>query len=332
MNYLRDDFFKNKKILITGCAGFVGTHLAKKLLSLGADVTGTIYRHQPKINLEGIKLIQTDLTVNQECQVACKGIDYVFMCAANSSGAAVIEKEPLTHLTPNIVMNAQMLAASYAAGVKKFIFISSNTVYPVTNYAVNEADTNFSFFDKYHIVGWMKLFSEQMCTMYSNHISKPMKTVVVRPGNLYGPYDKFTWKESKVIAALIRRFAEGQNPLEVWGNGKDIKDFLYIEDFIEGLLNVSAKDDLQGPINLASGVPATVIEVIEALKDISGELNLQIKFDESKPSMLPVRLIDVAYAKELIGWSPKYSLKQGLRETYDWYKDFYSNNNPEHKK
>ena len=167
--------------------------------------------------------------------MATRKIDYVFMLAANTSGAAVMEKTPLAHLTPNVIMNSQMLAAAYENQVSKFCFISSNTVYPVTDEPVKEEDVNYEFFSKYFIVGWMKLFSEKMSQMYSKHISNPMKTVVIRPGNLYGPHDKFTWTESKVIAALIRKSIERYDPLQVWGDGNDLKDFLYIDDFIDGL-------------------------------------------------------------------------------------------------
>ena len=91
----------------------------------------------------------------------------------------------------------------------------------------------------------MKQFSELMCKMYSQKIKKPMETLIIRPGNLYGPFDKFTLKESKVIAALIRRSLEKENPFNVWGDGSDIKDFLYIDDFIEGMLMACLKRDKQ---------------------------------------------------------------------------------------
>ena len=90
-----------------------------------------------------------------ECKELCREIDVVVMCAANSSGAAIMEKTPLVHLTPNIRMNLNMLEAAYEYGVKKFVFISSNTVIHV-DYAVKEEDLQYSFFEKYHVVGWMK--------------------------------------------------------------------------------------------------------------------------------------------------------------------------------
>ncbi len=326
------NYYKNKNILVTGSAGFVGTNLVKRLVDLGANVTGTIYSKKPQNSIDSVRYVKVDLTDKSDCTKVCVGIDYIFMCAANSSGASVMEKAPLTHLTPNVVMNALMLEAAYSSGVQKFAFISSNTVYPLTNNAVTEADANYNFYEKYHIVGWMKMFSEEMCKMYSNHIKTPMKTLVVRPGNLYGPFDKYNKNESKVIAALIRRFVEKQDPLEVWGDGNDIKDFIFIDDFIDGLINSFKNEAIEGPINIASGEPTTIKDIINALILITESNNLKVKYDASKPTMIPVRLISNNLAKEKINFETKYTIYEGLHKTYDWYKQFYKNSNPEELK
>ena len=270
------NFLRNKKILVTGATGFIGTNLVEKLVSLGANVTGTIFKNNPQIEIPNVNYINVDLTKEDCCNIVCKNQDYIFMTSANSSGAETIEKQPLSHLTPNVIMNSLMLKSAYESNVKKFCFISSNTVYPVTDYPVSENDVNYTFFDKYHIVGWMKLFSEKMCEMYSSKINNPMETIVIRPGNLYGPFDKYTTKESKVIAALIRRFAERQNPIEVWGDGNDIKDFLYIDDFINGLLKSFTINNLNNPVNIASSVPSTIKDVINCLKIISNSKDVNI--------------------------------------------------------
>jgi GDP-L-fucose synthase len=259
-------------------------------------------------------------------------MEFVFMCAANSSGAEVMDKTPLVHLTPNVIMNSQMLAASYLNGVKKFCFISSNTVYPLTDFAVAEKDVTGEFFDKYFIVGWMKRFSELMCEMYSKKINNPMSTLIIRPGNLYGPRDKFKTNESKVIAALIRRVAENKNPLEVWGDGEDIKDFLYIDDFVDALIVTFKKSGDFDVYNIASGVPITIKEVIINLLQISGNQNTEVKFDPSKPTMIPIRMIDISKIKSEIGWYPKTSLYEGLAKTYKWYVESYQKRNRDGQK
>ena len=327
----KNRFYQNKKILVAGASGFIGTHLTKKLSDLGGDVIGTYLNHKPKKKIPNTKFIKADFTNYQDCLTATKNIDYVFMVAANTSGAAVMEKTPLAHLTPNVVMNSQILAAAYENNISKFCFISSNTVYPVTNFPVKETDVNYEFFSKYFIVGWMKLFSEIMSQMYAKHIKKPMKTIVIRPGNLYGPYDKFTWKESKVIAALIRKSIERHDPFLVWGDGNDLKDFLYIDDFISGLLKAFETIEDFETINIASSIPVTIKEVLNIILKINENLSANLKFDTSMPTMLPKRLINTDKIRKKCNWSPQISLPEGLALTINWYKDYYKDASPENK-
>ena len=323
------DFYQGKRVLVTGASGFIGTNLVRKLTNLGAIVRGAIHESDPQEVLPGVEYSTFDLLKLENCFKATKDMDYVFMAAANSSGAAVMETTPLVHLTPNVVMNSQMLAASYENKVKKFCFISSNTVYPLTDFAVKEEDVTNEFYEKYFIVGWMKRFSEIMCEMYSNKIKSPMETLVVRPGNLYGPFDKYTWTESKVIAALVRRAIEKHNPFEVWGDGLDLKDFLYIDDFTEGMLLAFAKSNHFMPINIASGIPVTIREVLAVILKTAGHNEAQVNFDSTKPTMIPKRLIDISKMQQLTSWSPETSLTDGITKTMEWYKEFFQDKKPE---
>jgi len=322
-------FFSGKKVLVAGAAGFVGSHLIQRLVNSGAIVRGTLHKSNPLLEINGVEYIKVNLESASDCELATKNIDYVFMCAANSSGAEVMTKTPLVHLTPNVIMNSQMLAASFANNIKKFCFISSNTVYPLTDFAVSEDDVTGEFFEKYFIVGWMKRFSELMCEMYATKINKPMPTLIVRPGNLYGPLDKYKKSESKVIAALIRRAYEKENPFEVWGDGEDIKDFLYIDDFIDALLETFPKSNNFDIFNIASGVPVTIKEVLKHIIDISNNGDIEVNFDTTKPTMIPKRMIDISKISRLIGWNPKTSINQGLKLTFEWYADTYRDVTPE---
>ncbi len=323
------NFFNGKKVLVTGAAGFVGTHLVKRLVDLGAEVRGTLFHKEPPERILGVDYLKVDLLKSSDCLQVAKDIDFIFMAAANSSGAAVIDKTPLVHLTPNLVMNAQMLEAAYANHVKKFCFISSNTVYPLTDYPVVEHDVNNEFFEKYFIVGWMKRFSELMCEMYSTKIKAPMETIVVRPGNLYGPYDKYTLKDSKVIAALIRRAIEQDSPFKVWGDGWDIKDFLYIDDFVDGLLLAFERLNKFDVVNIASGQAISIRDVISSILNAANYSNAEVVFDSSMPTMIPKRLIDISKANQLLDWSPRVGIDEGVRRTINWYRLHYSDATPE---
>ena len=313
--------FENAKVLVTGGAGFVGSNLIKRLLDTGASVRATIHQKSPQIVDDRIEYLRGDLTDQVDCHKAVADQDYVFMCAANTSGAAVMDKTPLVHLTPNVIMNTLMLEASYKAGVKKFMFLSSNTVYPLTDYPVKEGDVTNEFYERYHIVAWMKRFTELVCDMYATKVLSPMNVCVVRPGNIYGEYDDFEWETSHVIPALVRKVAERMAPLEVWGDGRDLKDFIYIEDCIDGMLAVMEHVDDPEPINIAGGSSVTVRDVLENLLEIGGYQDAEVNFDTSKPSMIPVRLIDIGLAKEKLGWEPRVSLKEGLTRTFNWYQN-----------
>ena len=324
--------FKNAKALVTGGAGFVGINLINRLLDEGAQVRATLYNKDPVINDHRIEYIRGDLRLEEDCEKVVDGMDYIFMCAANTSGAKVMSTTPLVHLTPNMLMNIQMLQAAYTFGVKKFLFISSNTVYPLTDFAVKESDVTNEFYESYHIVAWMKRFTEIVCEMYSNRIKEPMKTIVVRPGNLYGPYDKFDWEKSKVIPAIMRRAIERHDPFEVWGDGMDLKDFLYIDDCIDGLILAMENLDEFEPINIASGIPVTIRDVLTQILKSADYDDADVQYDSSKPTMIPKRMIDISLAKEKLGFEPKVSLQEGIRRTVQWYKEYYKNSSPEDKK
>lgn len=314
-------FFKNKKVLVCGGAGFVGSNLLLALLQFEANVRTTYHIRKPQITSNKIKYLKADLTNKADCKRVVKNIDYVFMCAANTSGAAVIENNPLAHVTPNVIMNALMLEAAYKAKVKKFLFISSNTVYPPFSHPVKESEAFAGEpFYKYYPVAWMKRFGEIMCEMYADKIKAPMQTVVVRPANVYGPYDDFNWETSHVVPSLIRKVVEKHNPIEVWGDGRDIKDLIYVEDFVEGLILAMQKLDKFYPINIGTGTGISIREVLKICLNIENYSNAQIQYDASKPTMIRKRLIDVGNAKKMLGFKASTPISVGLKKTIMWYK------------
>ena len=313
---------KNKKILVTGGAGFIGTNLIKKLLDIGCKkIRATYHNREPIIIDKNVEYIKCDLVNKKDCEKITKDIDYVIMGAANSHGAAFIEKHPLDLVTPNVIMNLLMLESSYKNNVEKFIFLSSNTVYPVVDYPVKEEEMmDGDVFEKYYGVAWGKRYSEILCKTYSTKIKNPMKTIVIRPANLYGNYEDFEWETSHVIPALIRKVVERHSPIEVWGDGSDIKDFTYIDDFINGLLMAIEKIEEFTQVNIGTGIGRSIREVLNIILEIENYNGANIVFNKSKPTMIPKRILDISKAKFLLGYEPKIDIQEGLEKTIKWYK------------
>lgn len=313
------EFLRGKNVTVAGASGFVGHNLVSRLKAEGSIVRAVIHESQPPEVLDGVEYVRADLMTEAGAAVAADGTEIFIMAAATSSGAAVMASSPLAHLVPNIVMNALVLEACLDAGVQKYCFLSSNTVYPPGDAPMREEDATGEFFDAYEVVAGMKYYSETMARLFSSRAHRAMQVLIVRPGNLYGPHDKFSEGKSKVIPALIRRAVGKEAPFSVWGDGQDIKDFLYIDDFVEGLLRALRLDSRFEVINLASGNSVQLQDVIERILDLSKHTNVELSFDKSKPSMIPVRRIDVSRAKQSLGWVAEVDLDEGLTRTIYWY-------------
>ncbi|MEK7615690.1 MAG: NAD-dependent epimerase/dehydratase family protein [Patescibacteria group bacterium] len=308
-----------KKILVAGAAGFLGTNVLKRLQAQPCDIRAVI--HESPLQISHDKVVKADLTLREDCTRVCEGMDVVVMCAASTAGAGVMEKNPLALVTPNVVMNTLMLESAYAAGVKTFIFISSNAVYPPFDYAVKEEEMmSAPPFEKYYPISWMKRFGEILCETYAKKIKKPMHTIVLRPANMYGPYDDFDWETSHMVPALIRKVIERMDPLEVWGDGTEIKDLIYVEDFVDGLIRAVSTLQTYQPLNIGTGIPVSVNDVLHTALEVDGYQQAKIVYNTSKPTMIGKRMLDVSKAEDLIGFRSSTSLRDGIAKTISWYR------------
>lgn len=314
--------FTGKRVLITGGAGFIGTNLALRLQGLGARLRLTIHDKPLQASFTGAEIITVDLRRAEDCARAVEGVDFVFICSAHTSGAAVIRATPLAHITPNVLINTLLLDAAYRAGVGKLCFVSSGAAYPPTGDRPVEEDEMFDGdpADVYFPAGWMKRYAEVLCRTYSEKITNPMRTVVVRPSNIYGPYDKFDFAVSHVTAALTRRVIERHAPLEVWGTGGDVRDLIYIDDFVDGLLGAFATEKPYCAVNICAGTGHTVRQILETLLEIDGYRDADVRFDPSRPSTIPVRLMDAKLARDSFSFTASTSLPEGLKRTIAWYR------------
>ena len=249
-------------------------------------ITGTYCTDKPKKQYPNVTYEKVDLTDPDSARTICHGKSRVYMCAAVTSGASVMASNPMTHFTPNILMNANMLNAAYEQNVQKYCFISSSVVYPDSDKTMNEADAKFEFFNSYQAVAWMKRFAEISCEIYGSWAPSPMSTIVVRPSNLYGPHDKFDPEKAKVIPSLIRKSQIHKN-LEVWGDGSELKDFLYISDFVEALVKAVDHYDNHQVVNICSGKEVTILEVAEIIKSYAMSKDARFEFKKGMPKMVP---------------------------------------------
>ncbi|MFA5317020.1 MAG: NAD-dependent epimerase/dehydratase family protein [Dehalococcoidales bacterium] len=314
--------FKDARVLVAGGTGFVGVNLINRLLSMGAQVRATLHRKDPVIPDKMIDYVKCDLTSMDDCKKIVSDMDYVFLCAASTSGAAVIASTPLVHVTPNIVMNSQMLEAAYFARVKKFVWLSSNAAYPPSGDHPVKEDEMFDGdpYETYFGVAWMKRYTEILCRMYSEKLKNPMTTVVLRPSNIYGPHDDFDFATSHVMAALIRRVVERHDPFEVWGTGEDVRDWIYIDDFIDALILAAEKIETYDPVNIGLGKGYRIKEALQMMLEADGYPEARVTYDTSKPSMIPVRLIDTGKAEKMLGFKARTSLRDGIARTIAWYR------------
>tara|TARA_B100000575_G_C23101376_1_gene635440 strand:- start:673 stop:1635 length:963 start_codon:yes stop_codon:yes gene_type:complete len=307
-----------EKILIAGGSGFIGTNILKKINKSKFKVFATKYKNKNNHNVNKVKYFSGDIRKMSFCKKVTKSMDTVVMCAAVSSGSMIIQNNPMYHVDDNIIMNLNILKACSINNVKKFVFISSNTVYPVGKKAMRENDVNYTLFKKYFNVGWMKIFSEKLCEMYKNK----MNILIVRPGNIYGPYDKYDRTRSKVIAAFITKF-EKRKSIEIWGDGKDVKDFIFVDDFVNALLKLIPKIYGFKIFNIASGKSISLKKIINFLKKKYRIKDEEIRFNLTKPTMIPVRRISIEKIKRFIKFRPYFSIEKGISKTIEWYKKNY---------
>lgn len=322
-----------RNYLVTGDTGLIGSHVTDELVRRGYPVRGTHFTSTPRHNVL-VEHIDADLRNTEDCIRVCEGIDYVYMCAAVTSGAHDIVNNPLFHVTDNIVMNARMLNAAYKCGVKVFTFISSSSVYPdMGATACREYDAWDGIpHEKYWWVAWMKKFAEILSVGYATRLDDEMKVCIVRPSNTYGPRDKFDPQHSHFIANKIREIGTKVNPLVVWGTGDEVRDYIYVKDLARGIVDVSEYTDDHPQIkfvdfNIASGNPVKIRDVVDNMLEVARRhpgargYYPEIVYDDTKPTTIPIRILDISCVYDILGFKANYSIKEGLAETFEWYRE-----------
>lgn len=307
--------YENKYVLVTGGTGMIGRSLINILREKKAKIT--VVSLDKNVNLpRGVAYINLDLTQMHNCLLSCDGMDYVFHLAGIKGSPKMCKEQPASFFVPTILFNTNMLEAARRKNVKRFLYTSSVGVYsPAELLSEDNVWKTFpSENDKF--AGWAKRMGELQIEAYK--IQYGINNIrIVRPANVYGPFDNFDPANSMVIPALIKRIDDGENPLKVWGDGSQIRDFIYTDDCAEGMLKVFESDETR-PVNLASGTGISIKEIVELIIKYSDK-KPKVEWDTSKPSGDRIRLLEVERAKN-IGFKISTSIEEGIKKTIEWYK------------
>lgn len=307
--------FSGKKVLVTGGTGMIGNALCELLAERGAQIRISSLDKNPVL-LPGVEFLRLDLTKIEDCLQACADMNYVFHLAGIKGGVGIGRSQGALFLEGNALMNLHMLKAARESGVKRYLFTSTIGVYPDAEiFCENEVwDKPPHRSDWYG--AWGKRLGELQCEAYLEQYG--YESVIVRPANVYGPYDNFNPKTAMVIGSLIARATSGESPLTVWGDGTSVRDFIYSKDCAWGMLLAMEKAKPCDPLNLGSGVGISIRVLAETIcKYVPGKP--KIEWDASRPAGNKIRLMDISKARKEIGFEPKHSLEAGIRETIEWY-------------
>ena len=312
-----------KKILIAGGGGFIGGHLANFYQKKGYQIISVDVKNKKswfQINSSN-KNIHADCRDPVVCDRIVKGVDYVFNLACDMGGMGFIENNKALCMLSSVI-NINLLQSAKKYKVKKFFYSSSACVYPSYRQKdfikpqLKESDAYPA--DPEDGYGWEKLFNERMCRHFYEDFG--LETRIARYHNVYGEHGSWKDGREKAPAALARKFVESihkkKNQIEIWGNGKQIRSFLYIDDCIRGT-NLLFKSNYRYPINIGNNKHVTINELVSILEKITGH-KVKKNYDRSKPKGVNSRSSDNTLVKKVLNWSPKISTAEGMARLFEY--------------
>jgi GDP-L-fucose synthase len=311
-------FWDNRRALVTGGAGFLGSFLVEKLRERGCkDIFVPRSKDYDLVEMEAVKRLYQDSKP-----------DIVIHLAARVGGIGANRANPGRFFYENLVMGVQMMEVGRQIGIKKFVAIGTICAYPkFTPVPFKEEDLWNGYPEEtnapYGLAKKMLLVQAQA---YRQQYG--FNAIYLLPVNLYGPKDNFDLETSHVIPALIRKCVDAMSQpqpsnlpprtITIWGTGRATREFLYVEDAAEGILLATEKYDNPDPVNLGAGFEISVKDLLDLIVRLTG-FKGEIFWDSSKPDGQPRRMLDISKAKKEFGFSSKRSLEEGLSKTIDWY-------------
>lgn len=303
--------FTGKNALVTGGTGLIGRQVVDILCDAGANVK--------IVSLDRIRgndkaeHIYGDLTSFDFCKDMTKDMHFVFHVAGIKGSIEVTKAKPASFLVPLLMMNTNVLEACRINRVQKVVYTSSIGSYASAEVLKESESVDGPPMDMFP--GWAKRMAEMQIQAYNIQYGIDNFSIV-RPCNVYGPGDNFNPENAMVIPSLIYRIYHKEDPVVVWGDGTAIRDFAYSRDVAEGIILALHYGTGAGFVNLGSGRGYSIRELVETLSSFIG---FNYKFDATKPSGFPKRVMDISLARKLIHYNPTTTLLDGLKETWDWY-------------
>lgn len=303
---------KNKKILVTGGAGFLGSFVIKELVKNGVETANIVVPRSK----------DCDLRIRSNCQKVVEKVDVVLHLAAKVGGIGYNRENPGSLFYDNIVMGVEIMEAARRARVEKFLAVGTICSYPKFTPAPFREENLWSGYPEETNAPYglaKKILAVQAAAYRSQY---GFDAITLMPVNLYGPGDNFDPVSSHVIPALIRKIFEakksGWDFIEVWGNGRATREFLYVEDAAEGIVKALIHYDGPDPINLGSGAEISIKNLVGQIAELC-DFKGAIRWDTSKPDGQPRRLLDTSRAQKEFNFKASTSFEAGLRKTIEWY-------------
>ncbi len=303
----------NKKILVTGGAGFLGQQVVAQLIEAGASTD--------RITIPRSK--DYDLCVMANCQEVVKNQDIIIHLAAHVGGIGLNQQKPAELFYDNLMMGTQLIHAAYQAQIEKFVCVGTICAYPkFTPVPFKEEDLWNGYPEETNApYGIAKKALLVQLQAYRQQYG--FNGIYVLPVNLYGPADNFDTSSSHVIPALIRKVHEAQqrhdSTLLVWGDGSPSREFIYAADAARGIVLATTKFDSPDPVNLGTNFEITIKDLIELICELM-EFKGEIVWETDKPNGQPRRCLDTQKAKEYFGFQATTTLRAGLEQTIEWYR------------
>jgi nucleoside-diphosphate-sugar epimerase len=324
-------FWKGRRVLVAGGAGFIGSHLTELLLTKGADVTVTMSPSQSSNGakniyhvIDKINIVQADLTDYQACRNVCLNQDVVLNTAHVDGSAAFKKKHPAFIFRQNMLITLNMLEAASKLDVGNFLIISSTDIYPSDAPVPTPELSVFEGLPSQQTDGyaWSKRMSEFAAEIFMREKSTNLKISIARPSNIYGPRDYYYSQKGRVIPMFIKKVLLSDDPIVIWGSGEQFRTFLYVEDLARGLLDLVELYPGCGPVNFSGAEEISIRNLAELIIKLS-ERKVELICDPTKPSGPYRRLPDITKAFDKINFRPQTTLAEGLRRTIDQFQSDY---------